>query len=142
MYIRVSPFFFFQFSKYFEKQTKQVVKEQELSKVKVQTTSTPFVAKTSSPFTSSATENLQAVESNHQPSMNSFINAELVLIVAGISVPILLIIIIVLIFVIYRRYYPVRMGFGRKFSTFENPMYERRSPQRDLLQESQYLNES
>ncbi|GBM72559.1 CUB and sushi domain-containing protein 1 [Araneus ventricosus] len=47
----------------------------------------------------------------------------MVYIIGGAGIPLLLILIILVVIIIYRRKYPVRMRFGRKFSTFENPMY-------------------
>lgn len=47
----------------------------------------------------------------------------MIYIIAGVGIPLLIIIIILIVLVVYRRRYPVRMRFGRKFSTFENPMY-------------------
>ncbi|GIY43603.1 hypothetical protein CDAR_270981 [Caerostris darwini] len=47
----------------------------------------------------------------------------MVYIIGGTCIPLIIIIILLVIVLIYRRKYPVRMRFGRKFSTFENPMY-------------------
>ncbi|XP_054709297.1 CUB and sushi domain-containing protein 1-like [Uloborus diversus] len=47
----------------------------------------------------------------------------MIYIIAGVGIPLIIIVIVVVVIVIYRKKYPVRMRFGRKFSTFENPMY-------------------
>ncbi|KFM77803.1 CUB and sushi domain-containing protein 1, partial [Stegodyphus mimosarum] len=47
----------------------------------------------------------------------------MVYVIAGVGIPLVIIIILLVVIFIYRRKYPVRMRFGRKFSTFENPMY-------------------
>ncbi|GFQ74979.1 CUB and sushi domain-containing protein 1 [Trichonephila clavata] len=47
----------------------------------------------------------------------------MVYIIGGAGIPLIIIIILLVVIIIYRRKYPVRMRFGRKFSTFENPMY-------------------
>lgn len=51
------------------------------------------------------------------------ISLTMIYIIAGVGIPLIVIIILIIVLVIYRRRYPVRMRFGRKFSTFENPMY-------------------
>lgn len=51
------------------------------------------------------------------------VSLTLIYIIAGVGIPLIIIIILLVTIMIYRRRYPVRMRFGRKFSTFENPMY-------------------
>ncbi|KAF8784315.1 CUB and sushi domain-containing protein 1-like [Argiope bruennichi] len=51
------------------------------------------------------------------------LNLMMVYLIGGAGIPLLLIFVFLIVILIYRRKYPVRMRFGRKFSTFENPMY-------------------
>lgn len=46
-------------------------------------------------------------------------------IIIGAAGLLLLIIIIITSIVVYRKRYPVRLGLGRKFDTFQNPIYEK-----------------
>ncbi|KAG8197593.1 hypothetical protein JTE90_021323 [Oedothorax gibbosus] len=61
---------------------------------------------------------------SHEVDFGPFkIDIVLVYIIAGAGVPFVLILITLIVIYIYRKKHPVRMQFGRKFSTFENPMY-------------------
>lgn len=51
------------------------------------------------------------------------ISLMMIYIIAGTGLPLVVIFILITVLIIYRKKYPVRMRFGRKFSTFENPMY-------------------
>lgn len=51
------------------------------------------------------------------------VSLTMIYIIAGVGVPLVIIFILLTVLIIYRKKYPVRMRFGRKFSTFENPMY-------------------
>lgn len=48
-----------------------------------------------------------------------------VMITLGIALPLLMITASVVAYFWYRKRYPARMGFGRKFETFENPIYQK-----------------
>lgn len=45
-------------------------------------------------------------------------------VILGVGLPLILGIVILSGCLVYRKLYPVRMGIGRKFDTFENPVYE------------------
>lgn len=51
-------------------------------------------------------------------------------IVLSITLPLLACTVVAVSCVVYRRLYPVRMGPGRRFETFENPIYGRRATKR------------
>lgn len=53
----------------------------------------------------------------------------MVAVIVAVTAPLAIAFLLLIILVIYRRKYPVRMGFGRKFSTFENPMYVKKDAQ-------------
>ncbi|CAN7988062.1 unnamed protein product, partial [Ixodes hexagonus] len=53
----------------------------------------------------------------------------MVAVIVAVTAPLAIAFLLLVILVIYRRKYPVRMGFGRKFSTFENPMYVKKDAQ-------------
>ena len=54
------------------------------------------------------------------------IDEEMFFLILGCTgIVLLLIIILVVSIIIYRRRYPVRLGLGRKFDTFQNPIYEK-----------------
>ncbi|XP_076340757.1 uncharacterized protein LOC143241097 [Tachypleus tridentatus] len=53
----------------------------------------------------------------------------MLMVIVGVTTLIGVLVILVIIVVVYRKKYPVRMRFGRKFSTFENPMYVRKDAQ-------------
>ncbi|XP_023240669.1 CUB and sushi domain-containing protein 1-like [Centruroides sculpturatus] len=53
----------------------------------------------------------------------------MIVIIAGVAGPLLIAFVVLVVLLVYRKRYPVRMRFGRKFSTFENPMYVRKDAQ-------------
>lgn len=53
----------------------------------------------------------------------------MVAVIVAVTAPLAIAFLLLIVLVIYRRKYPVRMGFGRKFSTFENPMYVKKDAQ-------------
>ncbi|XP_013771909.1 CUB and sushi domain-containing protein 3-like [Limulus polyphemus] len=53
----------------------------------------------------------------------------MLMVIVGVSSLVGVLVILVIVVIVYRKKYPVRMRFGRKFSTFENPMYVRKDAQ-------------
>lgn len=53
----------------------------------------------------------------------------MVAVIVAVSAPLAIALLLLIVIVLYRRKYPVRMAFGRKFSTFENPMYVKKDAQ-------------
>ncbi|XP_068209826.1 uncharacterized protein [Palaemon carinicauda] len=49
----------------------------------------------------------------------------LYLLIGGAGVLVIIIIILIISIIVYRKKYPVRLGLGRKFDTFQNPIYEK-----------------
>lgn len=50
----------------------------------------------------------------------------MVAVIVAVTAPLAIALLLLIVLVAYRRRYPVRMNFGRKFSTFENPAYVRK----------------
>lgn len=50
----------------------------------------------------------------------------MVAVIVAVTAPLAIALLLLIVLVAYRRRYPVRMGFGRKFPTFENPAYVRK----------------
>lgn len=50
----------------------------------------------------------------------------MVAVIVAVTAPLAIALLLLIVLVAYRRRYPVRMSFGRKFSTFENPAYVRK----------------
>ncbi|KAL3174941.1 hypothetical protein MRX96_010965 [Rhipicephalus microplus] len=50
----------------------------------------------------------------------------MVAVIVAVSAPLAIALLLLIVLVAYRRRYPVRMGIGRKFPTFENPAYVRK----------------
>lgn len=63
------------------------------------------------------------------PSPHSGLNVTVLAVIVAVAAPLTIALLLVVIIVLYRRKYPVRMSFGRKFSTFENPMYVKKDAQ-------------
>ncbi|KAH7936725.1 hypothetical protein HPB49_003410 [Dermacentor silvarum] len=53
----------------------------------------------------------------------------MVAVIVAVTAPLAIALLLLIVLVAYRRRYPVRMNFGRKFSTFENPAYVRKDAQ-------------
>ncbi|XP_065294090.1 CUB and sushi domain-containing protein 3-like isoform X2 [Dermacentor albipictus] len=53
----------------------------------------------------------------------------MVAVIVAVTAPLAIALLLLIVLVAYRRRYPVRMIFGRKFSTFENPAYVRKDAQ-------------
>ncbi|KAL1475197.1 hypothetical protein MTO96_020055 [Rhipicephalus appendiculatus] len=50
----------------------------------------------------------------------------MVAVIVAVTAPLAIALLLLIVLVAYRRRYPARMGFGRKFPTFENPAYVRK----------------
>lgn len=57
------------------------------------------------------------------------LNVTMLAVIVAVAAPLTIALMLLIVIILYRRKYPVRMGFGRKFSTFENPVYVKKDAQ-------------
>ncbi|XP_064488855.1 CUB and sushi domain-containing protein 3-like [Ornithodoros turicata] len=57
------------------------------------------------------------------------LNVTMLAVIVAVAAPLTIALMLMVVIILYRRKYPVRMRFGRKFSTFENPVYVKKDVQ-------------